>query len=240
MKIGYFESDSDLRYHGEVHGDLFSQIDGTLDLLLTKYLKALISYEGVQRVERYPIPEVALREILLNAVAHKDYRSSVPIQISVYTDRVLVWNNGQLPDEWTVERLMGKHPSQPFNPDIANAFFRAGMIEAWGRGVEKVIQACRDHGNAPPEWRSEETGLWVEFPVPESGLVVSEPPHGATQKILAILRDNPSAGRREIAEMLDEVSENGIKYHLDKLRATGQIRRVGPKHGGYWEIIEGE
>jgi ATP-dependent DNA helicase RecG len=163
IRIGYFESDADLRYHDEVHGNLFTQVDQTVDLLLTKYLKASISYEGLQRVETYPVPEGALREVLLNAVAHKDYASGVPIQISVYADRVLFWNNGQLPDDWTVERLKSKHPSQPYNPDVANAFFRAGMIEAWGRGIERVIQACLAHGLEPPELKYEGSGLWVTF-----------------------------------------------------------------------------
>jgi ATP-dependent DNA helicase RecG len=96
IKIGYFRTNSELLFHDEIHGDLFSQIDKTMDLLLTKYLKAMISYEGVQRVETYPVPEEALREALHNAVAHKDYSSGVPIQISVYEDKILFWNNGEL------------------------------------------------------------------------------------------------------------------------------------------------
>ena len=138
IRIGYFRTDSDLLYHDEIQGGLFSQVDKAMDLLLTKYLKAMISYEGVQRVETYPVPESALREALLNAVAHKDYGSGAPIQISVYDDKILFWNNGRLPDDWTVENLTSKHASQPFNPDIASTFFRAGMIEAWGRGIEKM------------------------------------------------------------------------------------------------------
>ena len=163
IKIGYFESNADLLYHDEIHGDLFTQVDGTMDLLLTKYLKASISYDGVQRIETHPVPPGALRETLLNAVAHKDYSSGAPIQISVYDDRIMFWNNGQLPEDWTVERLIAKHPSLPYNPDVANAFFRAGMIEAWGRGIEKVMQACADRGLAPPQLRYESPGLWVEF-----------------------------------------------------------------------------
>jgi len=163
IKIGYFQSDSDLRYHDEIHGDLFTQVARTMDLLLTKYLKAPISYEGVQRVETYPVPESALREALLNAVAHKNYASGVPIQISVYDDKILFWNNGQLPENWTVERLLAKHASQPFNPDIANAFFRSGMIETWGRGIEKMRVACESQGVPGPILRYETTGLWVEF-----------------------------------------------------------------------------
>ncbi|MBT5269672.1 MAG: transcriptional regulator, partial [Candidatus Marinimicrobia bacterium] len=131
VKIGFFRTDADLLYHDEVHGDLFTQVSKTVDLLLTKYFRAMISYEGLQRVETYPLPEDALREVILNAIIHKDYASSTPVQISVYEDRLMIWNSGQLPDEWGVEDLLRKHPSKPYNPDIANAFFRAGMIESW-------------------------------------------------------------------------------------------------------------
>ena len=83
VKIGYFQSEADLRYHDEVHGDLFTQVYKTLDLLLTKYLKAAISYDGIQRIESYPVPESALWEALLNAVVHRDYAIPAPIQIRV-------------------------------------------------------------------------------------------------------------------------------------------------------------
>jgi ATP-dependent DNA helicase RecG len=110
--------------------ELFSQIEQVMNLLLTKYTKSLISYEGLQRIENYPVPEAALREILLNAVVHKDYACSAPVQISVYHDKILFWNPGVLPDGWTEDTLIRKHASQPYNPDIANVFFRSGMIEA--------------------------------------------------------------------------------------------------------------
>jgi ATP-dependent DNA helicase RecG len=67
---------------------------------------------------------------LLNAVSHKDYSGGVPIQISVYKDKLMIWNEGQLPENWTIETLLEKHASKPFNPDIANAFFRSGYIES--------------------------------------------------------------------------------------------------------------
>jgi len=109
VKIGFFRTDSDLLYHDEIHGDLFTQVDRTLDLLLTKYLRAGISYEGVQRVETYPMPEAALREAVINAIVHKDYASSIPIQISVYDNKLMIWNAGQLPPDWTLEQLSAKH-----------------------------------------------------------------------------------------------------------------------------------
>ena len=145
IKIGFFVTDDDLRYQEEIHGNLFAQVEKTLDVLLVKYLKAYISYEGIHRVETFLFPVQALREALLNAVVHKDYGSGIPIQISVYEYQIVVWNPGQLPQDWTLERLLGKHPSHPYNPLIANAFFRAGYIEAWGRGIEKIHRECREH-----------------------------------------------------------------------------------------------
>ena len=74
----------------EVHGDLFTQVGKTMELLLTKYLKAGISYQGIQRVETFPVPEAALREAVLNAIIHKDYASGAPIQISMYADKLMI------------------------------------------------------------------------------------------------------------------------------------------------------
>ena len=57
------------------------------------------------------------------------------------------------------------------------------------------------------------------------------------RRILAALRSNTAIGRREIAELLGDITENGVKYHLDKLRSQGRIRRIGPAKGGQWEIV---
>jgi ATP-dependent DNA helicase RecG len=85
LKIGRFATDEELRYQDEVHGPVLEQIEKGLDLLLTKYLTADIHYEGAGRAEILPFPREAIREALLNAVAHKDYSSGSPVQISVYS-----------------------------------------------------------------------------------------------------------------------------------------------------------
>lgn len=82
IKIGYFETDDDLKFQDEIHGNLFEQIEKTMDLLFTKYIKSIISYEVINRIEKYEYPKDAIRETLLNAIAHKDYSGGVPIQIS--------------------------------------------------------------------------------------------------------------------------------------------------------------
>lgn len=163
IKIGFFETDDDLKYQDEMHGNLFEQIEKTMDLLFTKYIKAEISYEGINRVEKYEYPKEAVREALLNAVAHKDYSDGVPIQISVYSDKIIFWNEGQLPENWTIENLLTKHPSKPYNPDIANALFRSGYIELWGRGTLKMIKECLEAGIPQPVYYYDMSGFFVEF-----------------------------------------------------------------------------
>jgi ATP-dependent DNA helicase RecG len=163
IKIGYFETDSELLFQDEIHGNIFAQIEKSVELLFTKYIKAFISYEGMHRVETYEYPKEAIREALLNAIAHKDYSGGVPIQISVYNDKIMIWNEGQLPENWTIETLSNKHSSKPFNPDIANALFRSGYIESWGRGISKMTEKCLEHGIPTPIFYVHSSGFWVEF-----------------------------------------------------------------------------
>ncbi len=163
IKIGYFETDDDLKFQDEIHGNLFEQIEKTMDLLFTKYIKAAISYEGINRIEKYEYPKDAVREALLNAIAHKDYSGGTPIQISVYNDKIIFWNEGQLPENWTIENLLTKHPSKAYNPDIANALFRSGYIESWGRGTLKMIRECELAGLPKPIYFYDMSGFFVEF-----------------------------------------------------------------------------
>jgi ATP-dependent DNA helicase RecG len=256
IKIGFFVTDDDLRYQDEVHGNLFEQAEKTLNLLRAKYLKAYISYEGLQRKERFLFPDAALREALLNAVVHKDYSSGIPIQISVYEDRIVLWNPGNLPDDWTLEKLMGKHPSCPFNPLLANAFFRAGYIESWGRGIEKIQRDCREHGIEPPVYDFGMAGLMLTFranlahlqQVAESGQttpittpittsIATPIATPITNRLLSLIRAHPESSQKELAETVG-LTRHGIKYHLNKLKSAGLIRHVGPTRGGRWEVLE--
>ena len=163
VKIGFFESDSDLRFQDEVHGNLFEQVEKTMELLFTKYIKAMISYDDIYRIETFEYPKEAIREALLNAIAHKDYTGATPIQISVYKDKIMIWNYGELPENWTIDTLQKKHSSIPHNPDISNAFFRIGYIEAWGRGIRKMNEQCAAAGLPQPLYYYESSGFWVVF-----------------------------------------------------------------------------
>lgn len=90
-----------------------------------------------------------MRELLLNAINHKNYATGVPIQVSVYEDRIEIFNMGtwskQVP---TDERIYEKHASVPYNPKIADVSFRSGDVESWGRGFLKIKAECNKI-NAP-------------------------------------------------------------------------------------------
>lgn len=248
VKIGYFASESNLRYHDEIRGDLLTQVDRTMELLLSKYLKAAISYEGIQRVESYPVPERALRETVLNAVVHRDYAIAAPIQIRVHADRLRVWNPGELPENWSLTKLIGQHPSRPFNPDVANAFFRAGEIEAWGRGIQRVFEACHQAGAPKPRIHVEPGELSVEFPFSAayldslSGATTEEAPRktsGKTSgKIVAMIRENPTVTIPEMAEALG-MSTRAVELQIAKLRDSATVERIGPAKGGHWKVVGG-
>ena len=253
IKIGFFVTNDDLRYQDEVHGNLFGQVDQVLAFLLTKYLKAYITYHGIQRRETFLFPESALRETLLNAVVHKDYSRGIPIQISVYDDQIAIWNPGTLPEHWTLKKLFGKHASEPFNPLIANAFFRAGYIEAWGRGIEKINGDCREHGIEPPEYDVDLSGVMVtfranpadilsagkSFPSRENGLggKLGEKLGETRVAILAAMRRDAKITTRALAERLG-LSATAVDNNLQYLKSHGYIRRVGPAKGGRWEVSE--
>lgn len=77
----------------------------------------------------------------------------------------MLWNTGQLPERWTLEKLMGKHPSHPFNPLLASAFFRAGYVESWGRGIEKMRRECVSHDVPAQIFDASMSGLMLTFKV---------------------------------------------------------------------------
>ncbi len=228
IKIGFFESDDELKFQDEVKGNLLEQAEKALDLLKTKYTQAIISYQDGSREETFTFPEEAVREALYNAITHKDYSSGIPIQISIYPNKMIFWNEGQLPENWTVEKLTQKHPSKPHNPDIANTFFRAGYIESWGRGTIKMINACKGHKIAPPIFSNIPPDFQVELikytnkGLKESGLKEE------LRKIILHIQKNGSVTNSEVQMICDVSKATATRYlgeletkWLDKIGSTG-------------------
>lgn len=253
-KIGYFESDSDLRYQDEIHGSLLDQIDRIIEIVHLKYMKAKITYEGVQRIERYFVPDEALREALLNALCHKDYARGIPIQVSVYDDRMYIANCGRLPENWSTEKLMEKHSSEPFNPNIAHVFYLAGFIESWGRGVEKICDACKADNVPLPEYDITGNSVMIKFTAPEDRVIrlgsnganvpnhvsnVSNPLEQLSEtekRILQVIIDDPAITSQAIAERCN-ISRKTVTRNCKSLKEKGFIAREGNTRGK-WIVLK--
>ena len=266
VKIGYFRG-SELLFQDVIEGDLFTQVELTMDLLYTKYTRGLISYDGIYRLETFPVPWEALREAVINAIIHRDYASATTIQIRVYDDRISIWNAANLTSEWAAEHVAAEFSSRPHNPRIAYAFFRAGMIEAWGRGIRRIVDLCLEAGNPTPTWQLEAggNGLWVRFPFSAAYLAAGSAARGnvahhtirerselrtetsrktthsarssARDRILDCLRAEPELTRSALAERVG-LTTDGVKHHLEELRVTGFLRRVGSDNVGHWQVLE--
>ena len=138
FKIGRFGADeTDLMFQDVVEGNILQMADEVIHVLKAKYLISPIHYEGMQRKEPLEIPEDAFREIIYIAIIHKQY-TGAPIQMRVYTDHIELWNDGPLPEGYTVDTLMRRHSSKPRNYNIAEVFYRSGFIKSWGRGIKKI------------------------------------------------------------------------------------------------------
>ena len=244
IKIGYFESDSELLYQDEVHGSILEQVDKAIELIYFKYMRAKITYEGIYRRERYFVPEAALREALLNAICHKQYESRIPIQVSVYDDRLYVANVGRLPENWTLENLMGKHASLPYNPDIAHIFYLAGFIESWGRGIEKICDSLKADNLPMPEYTVHPGDIMIKFTGPEDRIVrvnnkvndrVNVHVNDRESALLNYLAQDPGYTVTQLAEMMN-VSRKTIAGYLKALKDKGVIERIGTTRTGYWKI----
>ena len=253
VKIGFFESDADILYQDEIGGPLITIADRVMDTIYTKYFKGLIHYEDLQRVDHYPMPREVLREAVLNAVTHKDYSRGNPIHIKVYDDKVIIYNACQLPLNASAEQLLAGVVSQPHNPLIANAFFRSGQVEAWGRGIEKMRSGCVADGLPEPEFDIRPTIFSVCFHIRNNNELLRgnnrNDDFGANfganfginetqQNIIALMLANPHITTQSIADALNLTKRN-VEYAIKALKEAGLVERVGATKNGRWGVKQG-
>ena len=209
-----------------------------METVYLNYFKGIISYEGIQRIETNPVPHSAFREAITNAIVHRDYSTGNPIHIHIYPDRVLIYNDGRLPENWTAEDLFAMHTSKPYNPLIAGAFFRCGQIEAWGRGIEKITESCKSWGKPKPFYHIRPNEVMIEFNIaPQFGEKFGEK-FGETQtnmKILYIMRMKPTVSAKTIAAEIG-ITVRGVEKNIKALKEAGLVERVGAAKGGYWVV----
>ncbi len=171
------------------------------------------------REDRLPIPPNALREILLNAVMHRDYSDyGGHIAIAIFDDRVEIRSAGKLPAGVTVDQLSGPHLSKLRNLLIAGTFHRTGAVEIWGRGTDRVVDECKQHGIDPPIFEERQGFLIVTFRaqvVVTSRQLESQPesqlesrPESLDRRVLIFLENGP-LGKAEIAARMSQKKVSG-------------------------------
>lgn len=247
VKIGKFGKGPDLQYHDDLSGSFMMIADRVVELIYLKYLKARITYKKEVRIETYPFPREGVREAVFNALIHCHWADNVPIQIRIEDTRMYVSNNCLLPSDWKAQNLMKAHKSDPYNPDIAKAFYRAGYVEAWGRGIQKICDECKKLGTPVPIYHIMGHGMMVEFKAlfPLDDLKCQNDTLNGTlngtlndtleNKILITIETNPSIKQDELADKLS-VSIRTIKREIKNLHERGIIERLGSKKAGYWKI----
>jgi ATP-dependent DNA helicase RecG len=257
LKMGRFrgaEITGEIVDNRQEHMNAFAMVrEGMAFLERTMPLGARFPEGKIFREDRFPVPLDALREILLNAVMHRDYSHySGYVAIVVFDDRIEIRSYGRLPNGVTVKQLSGKHISKPTNPLIAGAFHRTGAVEVWGRGTNRVIEMCKKHGAAPPTFEELQGFLIVTFkaqivadgdPGEARGLAekvgrrLVEGLADTQRKILDLMRKNPAISKRELAATIG-VSTTAVDKNIASLKAKDLVHRIGPDKGGHWDVIE--
>ena len=241
FRIGRFvANEADLLFQDVIGGDIIRMADRVIEVLKSKYLISPIHYEGLQRIEPLEIPEEALREAIFNAIIHKDY-TGVHIQMRVYNDRIELWNQGKLPDELTPEKLLERHSSYPRNKNIAEVFYRAGFIESWGRGIQKIVDGLKNAGLAEPKIEDAEGGVRITI-FRSNGVHNEKQVHQSSPKsspkdiIITMIQENPKVTIAMMSQRLD-ISIRAVKKHLSSLQEAKIIERFGAPRTGYWIIL---
>ncbi|WP_075884022.1 ATP-binding protein [Candidatus Protochlamydia sp. W-9] len=118
--------------------------------------------------EDYPLyPPLALREAVANAICHRDYTTpGGSVAIGMYDDKLEIINPEILYFDITPEKLIRPHESKPWNPIIANVFYRAGIIEKWGMGTLNIIKWCKENRNQNPIWEGRSQSVITTFFLP--------------------------------------------------------------------------
>lgn len=227
VKMGRFGSDNaDLKFQEIEEGNLIKLLKNVPDQLNRKFFIRPINFEGMQRIEKGEYP-AALREMLLNALIHRNYMGS-SIQMRVYDNKFTIWNEGNLPEGLELESLKTTHSSRPKNPIIAEVCFKAGYIDSWGRGTLKIYNSCKEAELPEPTIESRDGGILVTLfktkfaleQLKKLGL------NGRQIKAVEFLKKNSKITNKEYQE-LNDISKKTATRDLKELTDIGLIKSSG-------------
>lgn len=229
-----------------IHGNAF-QILTAADHFVMRHLSiaSFFDEDKFERRDEPALPILALREAFINAVCHKDYsvRSSA-IFLSIFDDRLELWNNGTLPLQLKIDDLTKTHKSYPRNEKIADIFYNRGLIETWGKGINKMLKLCEEQNIPPPEFNEYSGGIGVTFRFKESVGIHSKK-HTSTERlnslrqenILSIIEKHNSVNITQImSELKNPPSRRMVAKDLNNLKKQGLIEIKGRSTSSVWAL----
>ncbi|NCA86607.1 MAG: transcriptional regulator [Clostridia bacterium] len=240
VKIGRFgKDDADIKFQETEEGNIIQLLQAVLHQLNQKFLTRTIEFEGMHRIEKGEYPIAAIREMLLNALVHRNFMGS-SIQIRVYDDKISIWNEGSLPAGLTLDALKRSHSSRPRNPIIADVCFKGGYIDAWGRGTIKIIDTCKQAELPEPEMKELDGGFIITLfkdnltseQLTKLGL------NGRQIKAVLFVKEKGKITNSEY-QILNEISDRTALRDIDELTQKGILIKEGEKKGTYYKLDVG-
>lgn len=198
----------------------------------------------LQRIDEPAVPQLALREALINAFCHRDYSvRSATTSFAIYDDRLELWNPGGLLPAIKLDQLKEPHNSYPRNELIANVFYKRGWIEKWGTGTTRMIEYCRANNTPEPEFTDSHNGFSVIFSFKEimntGGSL--QPTINLTLRqteIIEVLKSADAMSVKEIRLQLPTLlAERTIRENLNDLKSKGIITSVGQARTTKWILL---
>lgn len=219
---------SDIIDKADIVGTLDEQIDA-MESFVLRNIKNSAEIVGTKRVEKYEYPEKAIREILANAVIHRDYRiTETYTQVNIFDDRIEVFNPGNLPPGVTVENIKDAQESR--NRIIAARLNEMDYLEEYGRGIDIVFTEMSRWGLLNPLFKNTSNSFRVILP----GEKLSQL-NERQLKIWEYLMDNQRLNRKDVKAILSDTPVETIKYDLRKMKDMGLINQRGESINTYYE-----
>lgn len=182
-------------------------------------------------------PNNALRELMMNACMHRDYQSNMPIRLYQFDDHIEIMNAGGLYGEARPENFPMVNDYR--NPIVAEAMKEMKYVNMFNQGVKRVQDMLRENGNKKAEFDvSKLTVFSVDVFSNEDSITqtTTQTLSEVQISIIDYIHNHPNASRKKIAANISNITENGVKYHMQKLQKQGIIKRVGADFGGHWEV----
>ncbi len=219
-------------------GNAFTLLEKAMDFLRQHLPIAGRIQPGVfERADEPLFPLAALREALANALCHRDYQHpGGAVSIALFDDRLEIRNPGLLPPPLTPDKLKRPHDSMPRNPLIAETFYRAGMIERWGRGTQLIVSLAREAGHPEPGFLEESGSFVIQFPIADY-----HPPHRTAtdlsdlqRAILQQLATHQPMRFQQLHQLAPHMPERSFRAELMLLKQLGLVRLEGHGRGAHW------